>query len=108
MYCAKQVIFFLALLAMICLATGCQTYWYQPSTTLEKAVQDCRECWYDAERATIGIDSAVASGMRSGFLFNECMKSRGYMQVVPDRLPSGVRTTTVQPNWANSIGVAGD
>ena len=78
-------------IAAVTLIVGCQSgIWYDPGRTLAEARQDCRECMYDAARATAGTISGVQAGWESADLMHQCMTLRGYgwYRQVPEHIPT--------------------
>jgi hypothetical protein len=62
---------------------GCVTYWYQPEKTLKQCSQDSIECMYDANKH--------AYPSSTSFLYQQCMRVRGYKALTKDQLPPGIR-----------------
>jgi len=100
----------IVMLVALSFLSGCGSgmCWYQSGKSLEQAVQDCRECHYDANKSVAAVDSAFEAGVKLSSLFRECMKSRGYLKIPQEKLPGNIRTTVIQHDWANSDIVAGN
>lgn len=76
----RRVICVICLLVMVCVS-GCATYWYQPSKTLNQCYQDAKECMYDANKHAFPVGATT--------LYLQCMKVRGYRALTKDQLPTG-------------------
>ena len=98
----------IALISMLFWAGGCaEPCWFGQGKTLEQAIQDCRECAYDVNKATASVDSGIAAGMRSSMLMDGCMELRGYGRYRKNSLPAGLRTARVTTGYMTADTVAG-
>ena len=77
-------------------------YWYNEEKNLEDAVKDCQECLFEAKKATVNVYSLHKQALNEVSLLIDCMKIRGYKQLLQQNVPTELRTKRI-----DYVGVAG-
>lgn len=90
---------------LLCLVTGCATYWYQEGKTFEECKQDQLECYEEMKRYSSNWEDL---GKQEFELMKDCMGQRGYRLVTERKLFVRVKREPADPNVPWMIhGVAG-
>ena len=77
----------LLLLSLLCLWTGCSTYWYQEGKTYKQCDQDLQMCYDELQKYA---DMQSIEAYEVDFI-KDCMKEKGYRLVTEDKLPRDVK-----------------
>ena len=77
-------------------------YWYNKEKDFEEAVKDCQDCLFEAKKATVNVYPAHSQALREVSLLGDCMRIRGYEQLLPQDIPTELRTRRI-----DYVGVAG-